>query len=587
MTVIDEPINEAIARLRHQHTDDADYEAKSCSIKLSKSVWDSVSAFANTNGGKILLGIDEEAGFTVPKNFDIQAVLNQFIEGIGDGGEVGAKVTPMPHHQIDRESVDGEQILVIQIDENAPDDKPCYVKSQGITRGSYKRCDDKDIRLSPTELYELEHIHTVSAADTEIVENADRSDLDPELIQNLLRQQQYSRKFRGTSSDEERLIRLNIISKKKQVLLAGMLTSGIYPQQYFPKLLVDVAVHPGITKSEPGMPRFLDRQLCDGTVFEMIDAAVAAVLRNLRTYSLIEGTGRKDIPEIPSGVLREAITNAIVHREYHPYFRGESVSVDIYPDRVEITSPGGLWGGKTLENIDNGKSVCRNAILMQLMEIAMLPHNEGAAAEGQGSGIPLMIHEMEAHALKKPEFKATADSFTVVLYRAGTELAANQQWIRSLGVPISSQETSILLTIRELGEAHVRDIHTQLGYDSDDIRDILNHLEKMGIIQRTATDVYSVLEREAQAIIAQQNDAEVSNQETSEYSTAEAIIQAMPKHEGISARELAEKIGKSATTVRHVVSDLVRQGTLVAIGKSHSRMRKYAFPDITNKQDEM
>ena len=86
----------------------------------------------------------------------------------------------------------------------------------------------------------------------------------------------------------------------------------------------------------------------------MINDAVNATSRNLRSYSFIEGIGRKDELEIPSEVLREAIANAVVHREYHPYFQGQPVTVDVYADRIEISNPGGLWGGKTIDNqMDN------------------------------------------------------------------------------------------------------------------------------------------------------------------------------------------------------------------------------------------
>lgn len=61
----------------------------------------------------------------------------------------------------------------------------------------------------------------------------------------------------------------------------------------------------------------------------MINDAVNATSRNLRSYSFIEGIGRKDELEIPSEVLREAIANAVVHREYHPYFQGQPVTVDV------------------------------------------------------------------------------------------------------------------------------------------------------------------------------------------------------------------------------------------------------------------
>lgn len=82
--------------------------------------------------------------------------------------------------------------------------------------------------------------------------------------------------------------------------LAGIISAGLYPQQFFPQLFVDVTVHPGITKSDPRSPvRFVDRQVCEGPIPVMSETAVGAVLRNLRTSRVVEGTRGVDVPEIP------------------------------------------------------------------------------------------------------------------------------------------------------------------------------------------------------------------------------------------------------------------------------------------------
>ncbi|CDI67071.1 Putative DNA binding protein [Bifidobacterium animalis subsp. animalis IM386] len=96
--------------------------------------------------------------------------------------------------------------------------------------------------------------------------------------------------LRGTHSETQQLERLNILDKNGHVRLAGLLIAGVYPQQFFPRLYVDVAVHPGISKSQDDEVRFLDRVQCHGRLQEMVDDAVKAVLRNLRTYSLTRGT---------------------------------------------------------------------------------------------------------------------------------------------------------------------------------------------------------------------------------------------------------------------------------------------------------
>ena len=114
------------------------------------------------------------------------------------------------------------------------------------------------------------------------------------------------------------------------------------------------------------------------------------------------GVGARTDSEIPKEVLREVVANAVVHREYDAQFLGESVTVDIYPDRVEVSNPGGLWGGVTLATIGSGVSCCRNATLMQLLH--QIPYDDAndVTVEGGGSGIPLVIREMKSRALGEP-----------------------------------------------------------------------------------------------------------------------------------------------------------------------------------------
>lgn len=573
MAIIEEPLGQAIERLRSQHNDDADYEAKSCATTLSKSVWESVSAFANTDGGTLLLGVNENENFTVPPQFDADKTINQFVDGMGDGSKDGAKVVSPPPYSIHRDTLDGARMVSVQVHENDAAHKPCYVRSKSISTGSYKRQDDKDILLSPTELFETQNVYEPSEADRMPITDADRSDLDDATVTAIIDAHRDTKALRGAHSEIQQLERLNILDKEGHVRLAGLLIASIYPQQFFPRLYVDVAVHPGINKSQDGEVRFLDRVQCDGRLQEMVDDAVKAVLRNLRTYSLIEGTGRRDVPEIPTTVLREAIANAVVHREYDALFRNDPVNIDVYSDRVEISSPGNLWGGKTLQNLANGVSRCRNATLMQLLQKTPLIRgdNDGPAVEGQGSGIQFMINRMKKLSLAQPDFQPTFDRFRVILYRGGAEIATNQQWVRShVGHDLPGRESSVLHTVRALGRAGVHDIRDRLGYDSDDIRTMLATLEEAGLIRQVATDIYEPLETPT---ITHAGNAPTPP--VAVPSSRQAIIDAIPTSGTISARDIAEATGKSLQTVRRILRELVDDGTITAIGKKQSRLRIY------------
>lgn len=546
-----------VFRLREAGHDNERVEVKACAGGLGKSVWDSVSSFANTEGGLLVLGLDEEAGFTPASGFDARRVVDQFVTGIGDGGQP-ALLENVPEYRIAHGLVDGGVVLLVTIVENPPGHKPCFVKAKGMVGGAFKRRSDKNIRLSPTEIFELQHTMEVSAAEAGIVEDARVEDLDDTLLDRLIARKSGGKSLRGVTAFDQQLRRLNITSRDGQVRLVGLLAAGVYPQQFFPRLFVDVAVHPGLEKSEPGSPtRFFDRVRCEGNLVDMIDEAVAVTARNLRTYSVVVGAGRSDELEIPREVLREAVANALVHRQYHELFCGEPVTVDIYPDRVVIANPGGLWGGKTLDNLDDGTSRCRNQALIQLL--VDLPGADSTfRVEGQGGGVSLMINKMRARALSVPVFRAEPDRVSVTLMRHGAEIPAERAWLRSLARrDLTPHEDAALLLARRRGAVTVSLLRTELRLDSDDGRRVLGALERAGLLDRAAHERF------------------VLSGLTEGMRPAERDVFAVLSDHPVSIHELSALTGKSANALRPILRGLVARGLAMPTAGAQSRLRRY------------
>lgn len=560
-TMDPEELTEIVERLRIQHNDDENVEAKKCEAKLSNDVWESVSAFGNTSGGLILLGLDQENGFTVPPKFDIDKSIEQFVSGIQPRG---GKLTNPPQYDLARVGFEGSQILAIRIAEVDLARKPCFITSRGVENGSYKRVADKDMKLSATEIFALQNALVPSPADKEIVPEASVNDLSEETINKIIANEKvnHPKALRGAKTIQAQMARLNITDQNGRIRLGGLLAAGNYPQQFFPKLAVDVMVHPDIEKSAPTGPRYLDRTVCEGEIGEVIEDAVAATAKNLRRISVIEGAGRKDELEIPEEVLREAIANAVIHREYGPRHVGQSVTVDIYPDRVEITNPGGLWGGKTLDNIADGTSLCRNAALMRLMSAVELPGGTGRPAEGGGGGVPFMIRVMQSKTLTAPDFKADIDSFRVRLGRSGTEIAANREWIsRVTKRELSQHEQSLLLTMKKMGTSTVQELHRSLMIDSDEIREAASRFEREGIVSHVYTDTYKMLADDS----GKHPTPEVED----------VLLSILQTDKALSIQEIAEMMGKTVPSTRYHVKKLVDAGLAVPTASSTSRSRKY------------
>ena len=120
--------------LRRMGSDDLNVEVKESATTLSRDVWETVSAFANTAGGIIVLGVSERAGFVPVENFETEKVLNQFVAGMGDAGGRGKLANP-PKYTIERVELQGTVVLVITIEELDPSSKPCYVIERGAQGG--------------------------------------------------------------------------------------------------------------------------------------------------------------------------------------------------------------------------------------------------------------------------------------------------------------------------------------------------------------------------------------------------------------------------------------------------------------------
>ena len=158
--------------------------------------------------------------------------------------------------------------------------------------------------------------------------------------------------------------------------------------------------------------------------------------------------------------------------------------MDIYQDRVEIGNPGGLYGGRTVANLDEGIPVSRNKVLANLLRSVPRPYGRGVVAEAAGTGVPRMIGSMRQQGLPAPDYEATTiDRVTVKLSRFGLLDPDVRAWLDSLpGGPRGTAADSVLALARRDGKVRAVDVRRNLGLDSDDVRDLLGELVAEGLL---------------------------------------------------------------------------------------------------------
>jgi ATP-dependent DNA helicase RecG len=153
--------------------------------------------------------------------------------------------------------------------------------------------------------------------------------------------------------------------------LTGLLTTGKYPQGLIPQYSITAVVVPGYNMGETGESgeRFIANKRFCGTINEMLDEALLFVGRNMRVKTIIEGGRRKDKDEYPLNSVREAILNALMHRDYSFRTEGAPIQILMFYDRMEIISPGGLFGRLTVDTLGKGRADTRNSCLASMLEI--------------------------------------------------------------------------------------------------------------------------------------------------------------------------------------------------------------------------
>lgn len=554
-----------MARLNRQGDDDNCLEAKGGEGKLDKSFWSTVSAFANTRGGIIILGVSEDqqrGTFEINPNFDYGRAADRVTDAFRPSKE-DPGVTPMPHTVIEADEFEDKPVIVITVHPMRDDPKlgkqmPCYVTSQGPRNGSYKRVLDGDQRLSSYEIFQLTSLFETDIAELTTPPQAAIDDLERSAWVALLDSfvKSGSRLMYGTRTDAEALERLHVVDADGQPTLAGLLALGTYPQQFYPQLFVDVAVHPMSEKSA-SETRFIERKQCDGPLPVAIETAIRVVMANLRTRAVERGSVMVDEPEIPEIAIREAVVNAIMHRDYNPQVQGRQVQIDVYPDRIEINNPGGLWGDRTVENLDENRSTTRNPALANILSHLPSPGGSARVAENQGSGIQRMRLGMQREGLPQPLFTATISDFTVTLFRFGLLTPEIAAWLNSTA-PDGTREEHVALAIAHgLGAVSVREMKNNIGLDSDDAREVLNGLVKKHLLTPTS-------------------DPDTFTFPTPRTSTVDEEISRLLSDGGeFSAREIAEELGVTLGSLRPRLRKLVVAGEISPTAPPTSRNRRY------------
>ncbi|MBQ7265673.1 MAG: putative DNA binding domain-containing protein [Firmicutes bacterium] len=243
---------------------------------------------------------------------------------------------------------------------------------------------------------------------------------------------------------------------------------------------------------------FIDKKEYDGPLYEQLLNAFHFVLNHINLGASIGGLYRKEEYELPPDVIREMISNAVIHRSY---LIEEKIQISIYEDRIEVVSPGTLYGGLDFKTIKIGRSKCRNQAIADIFQYMNI-------VEAWGTGIPRMIKACKKYGLNEPVFEEFGDSFKVTVYRKQankqinnqtseqTSKQADKQSDKQINKRTSKHMKDILEYMLDVKEATAKEIAKAVGLSDARTRVILGEMQEIEFIGATNKRIYKLKQSE-------------------------------------------------------------------------------------------
>lgn len=409
-----------------------------------------VVSFSNTVGGMLLFGVNNDGSIAGIPDEEVFIVKDSIADSITNSRQ--PQIVPEMYIV----TVEGLNVIVVQM--MIGTNGPYFIKSEGRTNGTYIRVGATNRVADPNRIKALElrsmnmsfdglDCPSVKADERTIKELCDRLS-----------------SFKGAVTQTD-LLNMGVIKEGSMGYLAtnafALLTKNPY---------IHARVQCARFRGNDDLV-FQDSRDFTGDIVGQVVGALDFVLNNIQMHSKIDGLVRDDYYEIPKNALREAIANAVLHREY--LMTDSSIFVKIFDDRIEIESPG-LPLGLNISDAISGRSIIRNQVIAYVFKSI-------GFIERYGTGIRRMIAECEQNNVPKPRFTADGEYFIVTFLRSEVQ---KEKAKRSFGT-VEEKKNAILDLMERLDSGYTQtDISTITGISLSDVKRTMLNLQKEGLLER-------------------------------------------------------------------------------------------------------
>lgn len=428
--------------------------------KKPKSWCKSVSAFANTFGGALIFGISNEGMVVGLENPEGDA------EKISE--VIKTRLDPMPEFKLRFYQTEDGKVLII-LDVYKGDETPYYYSGDGVLE-AYVRVGNESVKATATELKRL----VLRGKNTSYDSQNSTYKAEDYAFSKL--KERY-KKWTGNSFDDKDLISFGLVNEQGNLTNAGALLADESPIRCSRLFCTRWN---GLNKSG-GAVDALDDAEYSGSVISLIENGEAFIKRNCKMKWRKTANSREEMPEYVERSYHEALVNALAHRDY--LVNGSEVHVDIYDDRMEIYSPGGMPDGSMIQDRDPlmVPSTRRNPVLADVF-------NRLGYMERKGSGFGKIIggyeFQINYDESKKPSFRSDRYQFTVVMPNLNYNVPQDVPQDVPRNVPQKKEsnplEIQILNMIKKDNKISTEKMAMTLGISSKTVK---RHIKDIGIVR--------------------------------------------------------------------------------------------------------
>ncbi len=358
--------------------------------KKPKSWCKSVSAFANTLGGSLIFGVSNEGQIEGLENPDRDAEkISEIIK---------TRLSPIPEFKLRFHNEDGKILIIVDVFKG--EETPYYYSGDGVLE-AYVRMGNESVKVTATELKRLVLRGKNTSYDSQI------SNYRVEDFAFSKLRERY-KKWTGNSFDDKDLVSFGLADERGYLTNAGALIADESPVRWSRLFCTRWN---GLNKSG-GVVDALDDAEYEGSVISLIDNGEAFIKRNAKMMWRKTANSREEMPEYVERSYHEALVNALAHRDY--LVNGSEVHIDIYDNRMEIYSPGGMPDGSVIQDRNplTVPSTRRNPVLADIFNRLGYMERKGSGFGKILSGYEFQINYDES---KKPTFRSDRYQFTVIM----------------------------------------------------------------------------------------------------------------------------------------------------------------------------